>query len=158
MIGDEGEAEKRDILLEFIESMDPDDKAIVFFGKKSKVDDVSSDLCLKEICCQSIHGDRDQEDREQALQDLREGTVRILLATDVASRGIDIQVKTNKCCVFLYFVYLIITSLIKGMCIVFSEIFKLDSPRGKSLRIVGYHFSLQLTATLNLCLIYFKIT
>jgi len=88
---EDGEMEKRDILMEFITSMEPDDKAIVFFGKKSKVDDMSSDLCLKEICCQSIHGDRDQEDREQALQDLKDGTVRILLATDVASRGIDVS-------------------------------------------------------------------
>ena len=89
---DDGEMEKRDILMEFITNMAPEDKVIVFFGKKSKVDDISSDLCLKEICCQSIHGDRDQEDREQALQDLKDGTVRILLATDVASRGIDVSV------------------------------------------------------------------
>ena len=41
---------------------------------------------------QSIHGDRDQSDREQALYDLKSGDVNILIATDVASRGIDIQV------------------------------------------------------------------
>ena len=40
---------------------------------------------------QSIHGDRDQSDREQALLDLKSGQVKILLATDVASRGIDIS-------------------------------------------------------------------
>ena len=91
MIGDEGETEKRDILLEFFTTMAPDDKAIVFIGKKSKVDDISSDLSLKSIPCQSIHGDRAQEDREQALADLRSGEVRILIATDVASRGIDIH-------------------------------------------------------------------
>ena len=45
------------------------------------------------VACQSIHGDRDQEDREQALRDLKQGEVRILIATDVASRGIDIQVR-----------------------------------------------------------------
>lgn len=73
--------------------MDANDKAIVFVGKKSKVDDIASDLSLKNIMVQSIHGDRDQEDREQALVDLKTGEVRILIATDVASRGIDIQVK-----------------------------------------------------------------
>lgn len=92
-IGDDGENEKRDILLEFLENMDANDKAIVFVGKKSKVDDIASDLSLKNIMVQSIHGDRDQEDREQALVDLKTGEVRILIATDVASRGIDIQVK-----------------------------------------------------------------
>ena len=42
------------------------------------------------ISCQSIHGDREQSDREQALEDLRTGEVNLLIATDVASRGIDI--------------------------------------------------------------------
>ena len=91
MIGNDGETEKRDILQEFFSTMDPKDKAIVFVGKKSKVDDISSDLSLTGIACQSIHGDRAQEDREQALEDLRSGEVRILIATDVASRGIDIN-------------------------------------------------------------------
>jgi ATP-dependent RNA helicase DDX43 len=45
---------------------------------------------LKGIACQSIHGDREQSDREQALEDLRTGEVNLLIATDVASRGIDI--------------------------------------------------------------------
>ena len=80
------------MLTEFIEEMGKDDKAIVFVGKKSKVDDIASDLSLKSISVQSIHGDRDQSDREQALMDLKSGEVHILIATDVASRGIDIQV------------------------------------------------------------------
>jgi len=91
MIGENGEMEKRDILQEFFESMEPDDKVIVFIGKKSKVDDIASDCALKGISCQSIHGDRDQEDRENALKDLKKGNVKILIATDVASRGIDIH-------------------------------------------------------------------
>lgn len=66
------------------------DKAIVFFAKKVKVDDVASNLALQLIDVQSIHGGREQCDREQALEDLKTGRVQILLATDVASRGIDI--------------------------------------------------------------------
>ncbi len=89
---EDGEAEKRDRLLEFFDEMESDDKVIVFVGKKSKVDDISSDLSLRGIAVQSIHGDRDQSDREQALADLKSGEVKILIATDVASRGIDIQV------------------------------------------------------------------
>ena len=34
---------------------------------------------------------REQSDREQAIQDLKDGSVRILIATDVASRGLDIK-------------------------------------------------------------------
>ena len=66
-------------------------QVIVFVGKKSRADDIASDLSLKGIVCQSIHGDREQSDREQALLDLKTGEVKILVATDVASRGIDIQ-------------------------------------------------------------------
>ena len=71
--------------------MGPEDKAIVFFGKKTRVDDIGSDLALSGVKCQSIHGGRDQSDREQALADIKSGEVHILLATDVASRGIDIE-------------------------------------------------------------------
>lgn len=70
--------------------MEPDDKVIVFCSKKSVTDDIASDLMLKGVKCQSIHGDREQYDREQALQDLKTGEVHILIATDVAARGIDI--------------------------------------------------------------------
>ena len=47
------------------------------------------------LVVQAIHGDREQSDREQALQDLRTGEVEILIATDVASRGIDIEDVTH---------------------------------------------------------------
>ncbi len=86
----EDEDEKRVVLSNFFKTMDPDDKVIVFVGKKSRVDDIASDLSLRGFICQSIHGDRDQSDREQALLDLKTGEVKILIATDVASRGIDI--------------------------------------------------------------------
>jgi len=88
---DGGEDEKREILMEFFKRMEPDDKVMVFVGKKSRADDISSNLALKDIPCQSIHGDREQSDREQALIDLKAGTVKIMIATDVASRGIDIH-------------------------------------------------------------------
>lgn len=85
------EEEKFDMLLDFIARMDADDKAIVFVDRKSSADAISSELIRKHIPCQSIHGDREQSDREQALEDLKSGTVNLLIATDVASRGLDIQ-------------------------------------------------------------------
>lgn len=71
--------------------MDPEEKAIIFCGKKARADDLSSEFSLEGIACQCMHGNRDQSDREQALIDIKEGVVKILIATDVASRGIDIQ-------------------------------------------------------------------
>lgn len=70
-------------------------KAIVFMGRKATVDYVSTQFIMREIACQSIHGNREQCDREQALDDLKSGAVNVLLATDVASRGIDIKDVTH---------------------------------------------------------------
>ncbi|XP_005101542.1 probable ATP-dependent RNA helicase DDX43 [Aplysia californica] len=84
------ETEKKSMLLDFISQMDPQDKVIVFVGKKIVADDVSSDLAMESIMCQCIHGDREQCDRETALSEFKDGTVRILIATDVASRGLDV--------------------------------------------------------------------
>lgn len=55
------------------------------------MDQLSSDLCMKGYIVESIHGGREQSDREMALESLRNGEVNILIATDVASRGIDIN-------------------------------------------------------------------
>lgn len=46
---------------------------------------------MKGYIVESIHGGREQSDREMALESLRNGDVNILIATDVASRGIDIN-------------------------------------------------------------------
>ncbi|XP_003707581.1 putative ATP-dependent RNA helicase DDX43 [Megachile rotundata] len=89
------EEEKTNMMYQFFREMSPTDKVIVFFGKKCRVDDVASDLALQGVNCQSIHGGREQCDREQALEDLKLGEVQILLATDVASRGIDIEDVTH---------------------------------------------------------------
>lgn len=78
-------------IMRFIKQMAPDEKAIIFCGKKSRADDLSSEVSLAGIAAQCIHGSRDQSDREQALADIKSGEVNILIATDVASRGIDIE-------------------------------------------------------------------
>ncbi|NXL95061.1 DDX43 helicase, partial [Alectura lathami] len=85
------EEEKRAFMQSFINSMKPKDKAIIFVGKKLTADDVASDFSLQGIPVQSLHGNREQCDREQALDDFKKGTVRILVATDVASRGLDVH-------------------------------------------------------------------
>lgn len=89
------EDDKEAALFEFLDNMDVDDKVIIFCGKKATASHISTDLAVKGIRCQSLHGDRDQSDREAALEDMVEGTVNILIATDVASRGIDIKDLTH---------------------------------------------------------------
>ncbi|XP_061214507.1 probable ATP-dependent RNA helicase DDX43 [Neopsephotus bourkii] len=85
------EEEKRAFMQCFIESMKPQDKVIIFVGKKLTADDLASDLSLQGIPVQSLHGNREQWDREQALDDFKKGRVKILVATDVASRGLDVH-------------------------------------------------------------------
>ncbi|EDV43013.1 uncharacterized protein Dana_GF16725 [Drosophila ananassae] len=85
------DAEKFQTIKSFVKNMRKTDKIIVFCGRKARADDLSSDLTLDGFCTQCIHGNRDQSDREQAIADIKSGAVRILVATDVASRGLDIE-------------------------------------------------------------------
>ncbi|XP_065843388.1 probable ATP-dependent RNA helicase DDX43 [Oscarella lobularis] len=86
-----GQDEKRERIITFISEMGENDKVIVFVGRKATADDVASDLSLQGYRIECIHGDRDQMDREQALEDFRTGYVKVLIATDVASRGLDVK-------------------------------------------------------------------
>jgi len=85
------EEDKMGRLFSFIHDLQSDDKAIIFAGRKSTADHISSEFAMEGTSVQCLHGDREQSDREQALKDLKTGEVRILIATDVASRGLDIQ-------------------------------------------------------------------
>ncbi|XP_064020279.1 probable ATP-dependent RNA helicase DDX43 isoform X1 [Pogoniulus pusillus] len=85
------EEQKRALMEDFIHSMKPEDKVIIFVGKKVTADDLASNFGLQGIPVQSLHGDREQYDREQALDDFKKGRVKILVATDLASRGLDVH-------------------------------------------------------------------
>ncbi|XP_019118297.2 putative ATP-dependent RNA helicase DDX43 [Larimichthys crocea] len=85
------EEEKKSYLFNFIRNMQPEDKVLIFVGRKLMADDLSSDMCLHGLAVQSLHGDHEQSDREQALEDFKRSRVRILVATDLASRGLDVH-------------------------------------------------------------------
>lgn len=60
------EEEKRGRLLDFLTNeLGEDDKVIVFMARKCAVDNVTAEFALTDIRCQSIHGGREQYDREQ---------------------------------------------------------------------------------------------
>lgn len=64
--------------------------AIIFMSTKRAVDKLTRELSRKGANVTSIHGDRSQSDREKALESFRKGEYRIIVATDVMSRGIDV--------------------------------------------------------------------
>jgi ATP-dependent RNA helicase RhlE len=65
--------------------------AIVFTRTKSRAERVAGALMRNMIDAERIHGDRSQAQRTRALEAFRKGRYRVLVATDVASRGIDIN-------------------------------------------------------------------
>ncbi|XP_001925444.2 probable ATP-dependent RNA helicase DDX43 [Sus scrofa] len=89
------EDEKRSHIQTFIESMSPKDKVIIFVSRKAVADHLSSDLGIRHISVESLHGNREQGDRERALKNFKTGKVRILIATDLASRGLDVHDVTH---------------------------------------------------------------
>jgi len=64
---------------------------IIFCSTKKKVEKLARTLHQKGYACQGISSDYEQEQREEALSDFRSGKTRIMVATDVMSRGIDIK-------------------------------------------------------------------
>ncbi|KAK6163867.1 hypothetical protein DH2020_000731 [Rehmannia glutinosa] len=63
---------------------------IVFVERKSRCDEVAEALIQQGLQATALHGGRSQSERENALRDFRQGPTRILVATDVASRGLDV--------------------------------------------------------------------
>jgi len=74
-------------LLECLQKTPP--PVLVFSEKKAEVDDIHEYLLLKGVEAVSIHGGRDQEERQWAIREFREGRKDVLVATDVASKGLD---------------------------------------------------------------------
>ena len=69
----------------------PDATSVIVFSRtKHGANDVEDYLERNRIAAAAIHGDKDQDQREKALNRFREGKIQVLVATDVAARGIDI--------------------------------------------------------------------
>ena len=81
---------KADTLARLLE-MGGYDRVIAFCNTKNMTDRLAGLLKMREISCEAIHGDIQQRSREKTLQKFRDGKLRVLVATDVAARGLDID-------------------------------------------------------------------
>jgi len=81
---------KRDLLIHILESGEID-QALVFTRTKHGADRVARFLTKNKIKSSSIHGDKAQNQRQKALTQFKDGKLRVLVATDIAARGIDID-------------------------------------------------------------------
>jgi len=66
-------------------------QAIVYCNKKNKADELKQELSQKDFAISILHGDMMQKEREDIMKDFRIGNTRLLITTDILSRGIDIQ-------------------------------------------------------------------
>jgi ATP-dependent RNA helicase RhlE len=85
-----GKKEKRLLLAHLLKNT-PIASALVFSRTKHGADRIARDLTKAGIPTQAIHGDKSQGARQQALNKFKEKKSRVLVATDIAARGIDVE-------------------------------------------------------------------
>ncbi|EED95907.1 predicted protein [Thalassiosira pseudonana CCMP1335] len=66
-------------------------KVIVFVGKKYVAHELANQLWDEGFAVDSLHGDREQWERTKVINAFKQGTLRLLIATDVAARGLDVK-------------------------------------------------------------------
>jgi ATP-dependent RNA helicase RhlE len=85
-----GRADKRKLLLHILETEDVT-RALVFTRTKHNANKLEKFLNDEGIKAAAIHGNKSQGARQRALEGFRTGVVRILVASDIAARGIDVE-------------------------------------------------------------------
>ena len=75
----------------YAEEQNSDDRALVFVDRQESADGLLNDLMRKGYPCQSIHGGKDQIDRDDAIHNFKAGVVPVMIATSVAARGLDVK-------------------------------------------------------------------
>lgn len=81
---------KAEILTRIVDIYDPK-LCIVFCNTKKKVDELNAELQTKGYAADALHGDLKQNQRDAVMRKFKRGTIEILIATDVAARGLDVD-------------------------------------------------------------------
>ena len=85
-----GREQKLDTMVALLDGGDYE-RAIAFCNTKNMTDRLAGLLKMRGVSCEAIHGDIQQRVREQTLKKFKDGKLRVLVATDVAARGLDID-------------------------------------------------------------------
>ncbi|MGO4886480.1 DEAD/DEAH box helicase [Anaerobacillus sp. MEB173] len=88
------EKQKFDVLCRLLDMQLPE-LAIIFGRTKRRVDELTEALMKRGYSAEGIHGDLNQSKRDSVIRQFREGTIEILVATDVAARGLDVSGVTH---------------------------------------------------------------
>ncbi|GLH09143.1 Putative ATP-dependent RNA helicase DDX46 [Gryllus bimaculatus] len=83
-------------LLELLGHFQSQGSVIVFVDKQENADSLLKDLMKASYPCMSLHGGIDQFDRDSTIVDFKSGKVKLLVATSVAARGLDVKQAGNK--------------------------------------------------------------
>lgn len=81
---------KKDLLLHILQNKDID-QVLLFSRTKHGADKIAKNLKKQNVSAAAIHGDKAQNQRQKALGKFKSGDIRVLVATDIAARGIDID-------------------------------------------------------------------
>lgn len=81
---------KEEVLSRLIDIYDPK-LSVVFCNTKKKVDELAAELQGRGYFAEGLHGDLKQQQRDRVMESFRKGKTEILIATDVAARGIDVD-------------------------------------------------------------------
>jgi ATP-dependent RNA helicase DDX46/PRP5 len=82
ILGEQGEEHKDD---------EEDSRTLVFVDRQESADDLFRELLQRGYVCASLHGGKEQVDRDEAIKNFKNGDVPIIVATSVAARGLDVK-------------------------------------------------------------------
>lgn len=83
-------SDKKGLLLHILKTHEMD-QVLLFSRTKHGADRIVRNLRHKKINCAAIHGEKSQNQRQKALKQFKAGQIKVLVATDIAARGIDID-------------------------------------------------------------------
>ena len=86
--------DKIELLRKLVHAVQPE-RALVFINKSEDIERNTAKLKYHKLKAEGIHGSNAKEDRKKALEDFRTGKIQLLVASDIAARGLDIKGVTH---------------------------------------------------------------